>query len=419
MILNQLKKSKDAHRVGKNFFYLTLLQFGGYLFPLITYPYLARVIGVLGFGKIAFAAAIIGYIQTVTDWGFNFTATREIAKCRDNLSAVENVFSTVTWARIILMFISFCILIIGILTVPYLRENASIILISFLLIPGHVLFPEWLFQGMEDMKYITYLNLVSKILFTSLIFIFIKTPEDYIYQPLLLATGTTVAGIISLYFTWKKWNVKLRLVPWNQIKNAIKGSTDIFINSLMPNFYNAFSVILLGFFGGPYSNGYFDGGNRFNNIVSQFQQVVSRAFFPFLARKIEKHKIFVIISLSMSTLISVSVYVLSPWLINTFLDNAFEQSITVLRILALSIFFLALANAYGTNYLILLKKDRELRNITLSSSVIGFIISIPLVYYLDYIGAAITITTTRALLGIMTYIYAKRQAELISNEKSL
>ena len=409
MFFNILKKSEDSLRVGKNFFYLSILQFGGYLFPLITYPYLAKVIGVLGFGKIAFAAAITGYVQTITDWGFNFSATRDIAKCRENLHEVESIFSTVTWARILLMFVCLCLLGICILTIPYLRENSTVIIISFLLIPGHILFPEWLFQGMEDMKYITYLNLLSKVLFTSLIFIVIKTPDDYIYQPLLLAIGTAIAGITALYFIWKKWKITLHLVSWNQITKTIKGSTDIFINTLMPNFYNAFSIILLGFFGGPTSNGYFDGGNKFNNIVTQFQQVLSRAFFPYLTRKIDKHKFFVYLSLGSSIVITLLVYLLAPWLINTFLDNAFDQSISVLRILAISIFFLALTNAYGTNYLIIIKKDLTLRNITITSSVIGFILSIPLVYYLDYIGAALTITITRAILGIMTYITAKKQ----------
>ena len=212
MFFNILKKSEDSLRVGKNFFYLSILQFGGYLFPLITYPYLAKVIGVLGFGKIAFAAAITGYVQTITDWGFNFSATRDIAKCRENLHEVESIFSTVTWARILLMFVCLCLLGICILTIPYLRENSTVIIISFLLIPGHILFPEWLFQGMEDMKYITYLNLLSKVLFTSLIFIVIKTPDDYIYQPLLLAIGTAIAGITALYFIWKKWKITLHLV---------------------------------------------------------------------------------------------------------------------------------------------------------------------------------------------------------------
>lgn len=410
--LNKITHSSEAKKVGKNFFYLTLLQIGGYVFPLLTMPYLAKVIGVTGFGKIAFAAAIIGYVQTITDWGFNYTTTRDIAKARDDIRQIERIYSTVTWARILLMIIAFCLISIAVICTPYLRENATIIFISFLLIPGHVIFPEWLFQGMEEMKYITYLNFGSKLIFTCLIFIFITTPADYLLQPLLLACGTFMAGFIGIIFVWKKWKIRLKPVPFSDIISSIKQSTDVFINTLIPNFYNSFSVILLGFFGGTVSNGYYDGGNKFNNIMSQFLQVISRAFFPFLARKIDKHDLFVQISLSISFLISIITFISAPWLIHTFLDGTFDQSITVLRILCPSIFFLTLSSAYGTNYLVLVGEERLLRNTTFVASILGFCMAIPLVYSFDYIGAAITISLTRILLGSMIYFRAKRHKSL-------
>ncbi len=80
--INNIKKSGDSRTLIANFGYLTLLQVAGYIFPLITIPYLAKVIGVDSFGKITFASAIIVWFQTITDWGFNYTATRDVAKNR-------------------------------------------------------------------------------------------------------------------------------------------------------------------------------------------------------------------------------------------------------------------------------------------------------------------------------------------------
>ena len=74
------KRSKDGKIVIANFFYLLLLQIAGYFFPLITLKYLANTIGVNGFGKIAFASAVVVYLRTITDWGFNFTGPRDIAR---------------------------------------------------------------------------------------------------------------------------------------------------------------------------------------------------------------------------------------------------------------------------------------------------------------------------------------------------
>lgn len=410
--MHQYIRNSEARNVAGNFVWLTILQIAGYVFPLITLPYLAQVIGVDGFGKIAFAAAIIVYIQTITDWGFNYTATRDIANCRNNLKEVESTLSTITWARILLMILSSFVLLVCVAFIPVLKQNSTIILITLLLIPGNILFPEWLFQGMECMKYITILNFVSKLIFTCLIFVFIKTPEDYILQPLLLALGAFIAGILGQLFAWKKWEIRIKFVPFAEIIKAIKNSADVFINILMPNFYNSFSVIMIGFWSGSVATGYYDGGNKFNTIFAQFNSILSRAFFPFLARKIEKHYIYARLCLCTSALLSISAFILAPWLVHTFLTGAFDQSITVLRILSVSLFFMSMTSVYGSNYLIILHRERELRNITMIVSIIGFLIALPLVYYYSYIGAAVTITATRALLGCVVFFKARQNNQL-------
>ena len=203
----RLKQSKDGKTLVANFGYLSLLQVAGYVFPLITMPYLARVIGAEGFGKIAFAAAIMVWFQTIADWGFCYTATRDVAKNRDDKEKVSEIFSNVFWARILLMFVSFVALSICVMTIPKLRENANVIMISFLMIPGHIMFPDWFFQAMERMKYITILNIISKTLFTIAIFLFIKERDDYILQPLFTSLGFVVSGIIAMYYILIKWKI--------------------------------------------------------------------------------------------------------------------------------------------------------------------------------------------------------------------
>ena len=162
-IKKQINKSKDGKTVFANFGYLSLLQVAGYVFPLISMPYLARVIGADGFGKIAFASAIVVWIQTISDWGFNLTATRDVAQNRDDTELVSRIISNVLWARSILTLLSGIILLAVVLLVPYLRENADIIFVTFLLVPGHILFPEWFFQAIEKMKYTTLFNLLLKL----------------------------------------------------------------------------------------------------------------------------------------------------------------------------------------------------------------------------------------------------------------
>lgn len=407
-IKNRILSSKDGKTLFANLGYLSLLQIAGYIFPLITIPYLAKVIGVDGFGKIAFASSVIIWFQTISDWGFNYTATRDVAKNRSDIGRVSDIFSSVFWARCLLMIVSFIILVFLIILIPKFREDSNVIFATFLMIPGYIMFPEWFFQAMERMKYITILNILSKALFTVAVFIFVKEKSDYILQPLFVSCGYILSGILAFYYIRRIWGIKLKKVQPATIFSAIRSSFDVFLNNIMPNLYNSFSTMLLGFVGGPSANGIYDAGCKFVNIAQQFMQVVSRTFFPFLSRKIEKHHLYVIINVFLAAVGSLLLFLLSPLLIKLFFTPEFISSIIIMKIMSISLFFLMLSDVYGTNYMIIQGKERKLRNIALICSLIGFAISFPLIHYFDYIGAALTVTITRGLLGFSSMFYAKR-----------
>lgn len=407
--IDRIKHSKDGRTIASNMVYLSLLQIAGYIFPLITMPYLARVIGADGFGKIAFAAAIITWIQTVADWGFNYTATRDVAKNRDNADIVSNIFSKVLWARCVLAILSFLVLAGLILFIPTFHENSKIILFTFLLVPGHILYPEWFFQAMEKMKYITILGVLTRLIFTLLVFVFIREKEDYIYQPLITSFGYVCSGIIALYFILIRWHIKVKFIPIQDVFKTIKNSTNVFINNLMPNLYNSFSVILLGFFGTPTHTGLYDAGKKLTALSNTAMTVVSRAFFPFLSRRIDKHNLYQIFSLSIAASFTLILLILAPWLIKFFFGNDFSESILILQITAPAIFFVNMCSVYGTNYLIVNGYDKIMRNITLVSSIVGFAIAFPLIIFYKHIGAAIVYTIASFTLGTLSLIYAKKK----------
>lgn len=406
-LVNRVRKSKDGKVLFSNFAYLSLLQVAGYVFPLITMPYLARVIGPSGFGKIAFASAIMVWIQTIADWGFNYTATRDVAKHRDNIEKVSKIFSTVLIARCVLVLLSFGVLCFLVVFIHEFRDNAAVIFVTFLMVPGHVLFPDWFFQAMERMKYITMLNIISKLFFTIAVFVFIKDKNDYILQPLFVSLGFVVSGFIALYYIFVKWKVMFVFPGIKEVFVTIKKSTDVFINNLMPNLYNSFSVVLLGMFAGPVSNGIYDAGKRFVVILTSLLSVLSRVMFPYLVRKQDKHGLYANISLIISFLCSLFLFVFAPFIIRVFFGEHFVESIVVLRIISFVVFFVVMSSVYGTNYLIVKGFDYVLRNITAVASLIGFVIAFPLIYYFSYVGAALTYFISSMLLGLGCMVYVK------------
>lgn len=403
-----LAESKEAKTVFANFGYLSLLQIAGYVFPLITLPYLARVIGPYGFGKIAFASAVVVWFQTIAEWGFNLTATRDVAQHRDDKERVSQIFSNVLWSRCLLATVAGFLLLILIAVVPYFRENAAVILITFLMVPGQIMFPDWMFQAIEKMKYITIFNLLMKLLFTVAVFVFIRDKDDYLIQPLLLTIGYLISGVGALYVILCKWGYTLFRPKLSNVLKTIKGSTDVFINNIMPNFYNSFSVMLLGLFCGSTANGVYDGGNKFPTIFYQFQSVISRAFYPFLSRRPDKHGFYAMLNMGVAIIGSALLVLLAPWVIHVILGDEFNKSIVVMQILSVSIIFLSMSYTYGTSYLIIYHKEKPLRNLTFLSSIIGICISFPLTYYYNYMGAAITVFICRGMLGIGSFVLARK-----------
>ena len=410
--INKIRKSKDGKVLVENFVALSLLQVASYVFPLITLPYLARIIGVDKFGEIAFASAIIVYFQTIVDWGFNFTATRDIVRNRENIRKVSKIFCNVIGAKLLLLLGCTIIFAICIYSIPYLYEKRLLLWITYLYIPGHILFPDWFFQAIEKMKYITILNVLSKLLFTVLVFLVIKNKEDYIFQPLLIALGFFISGCISLWFIFYRFNVQFIMPSFSSIFGCIRNSWNMFISLLLPNLYTNFSIILLNIYGGAVQAGIYSSGKNFIKLSEKFIQVLSRTFFPFLARRIDKHYLYVKISGSISIMMGIILFASANLIVKIFYTDEFVSSSTVIRIMAITPFFFFLMNTYGTNYLVLKNKENILRNIILYCSVGGFLLAWIVVTQFGYIGVAITITSVWGIRGFLTWLYAARIEKL-------
>lgn len=408
MRIRGIVKNKNARTVMSNFIYLTLLKGISFLFPLITLPYLAKVLGPDKFGAIAFATSIIVIIETITDWGFNYTATRDIAIKRNDLKYVSNIYCQVFYARILLMIISFIGLWALIQIIPDFKSNEKLILFTFLYIPGNILFPQWLFQAFERMRYITILSILAKIVFTAFIFVIITKPSDYVYEPVLNAGSFLISGFIAQYIIIKKFKLILCKPQFREILLNIKGSTNMFISLILPNLYTNFSVIILKSYCGDLATGIYNGGQKFQGVVEQLTQILSRAFFPFLARHKEKHHIYVMISGVIALAASIFMFFGAPWFVNIFLTEEFSDAIVVMRIFSITPIFLFLTNTYGTNYLVIVGKENILRNIVIIVSIIGFALTWLLTPQYSYIGVASTITIVRGVRGLWTFVEAKK-----------
>lgn len=407
-LARKLNGNKEGRVLLENFLSLSILQAINFIFPLITLPYLARTIGLDGFGEITFAASVIVYFETLTTYGFNFTAVRDLSKIKNDLTLASQLFSTVIFAKLFLMLVSLLAMCLLIYTVPLFYEKRLLLFLTFFYIPGHLFFPEWVFQALQKMKVITVVNFLSRLLFTALVFVFIREKSDYILYPLLNAAGFTLSGALSLYFIFFKYKLRFIIPKWNDIVDILKSNFNMFISLFLPNLYTNLSVNLLGAYGGMTATGIYSSGKRFIDLCTQISGVLSRTFFPFLARRIDKHSLYSRISGGISILMSVILFFGAEFLVDFFYTEEFREAAIVIKIMAFSPPFLFLMNAYGTNYLVLQGREDILRNIIIVCSLIGGIFAYFCVVYYSHLGVAVAVTFTWAIRGIITWLYAQR-----------
>ena len=187
---------------------LSILNILNMVLPLITLPYLLRTVGLSNYGAYSIVYTIIQYALLISQYSFQFSTTRAISMNRDNKEKINEIFNSTVFARLFLSIVS--ILVFGVVISLYNKPGYILMyLYGIGIILGDAINPQWLFQGLEKMRYMTVVNVICKVIFTVLIFVFIQCESDYIYISLLNALGFILSGIVSLWLAHKSFKISL------------------------------------------------------------------------------------------------------------------------------------------------------------------------------------------------------------------
>lgn len=268
-----------------NFLALTIVQGLNFLLPLLVVPYLLYTLGVELFGLLAMATAFISYFMILSDYGFNVTATREISIYRDNSEKLNEIFSAVMMIKVILMIIGFTILLLALWLFNNLGEYYLIYLLTFGMVLGEVLFPIWIFQGMEKMRYIAILNIVAKVLFLVAILLFVKEKEDAYLVPLFNSLGFIVVGTISLLYIYKRFKIRFVWQRYTVLKKYLIMGWHIFLSKLAVTLYSSSNIFILGIFTNHLMVGYYAIAYKVISALVSLGDIVNQVIFPYLSKK--------------------------------------------------------------------------------------------------------------------------------------
>ncbi|WP_201352032.1 oligosaccharide flippase family protein [Hydrogenimonas urashimensis] len=277
--------TEDKKRLLSNFFSLSALHGINMLLPLVTLPYLVRVLGVENYGLVNFALSVIMYFNILVSFGFELSATREISVNRDDSRKVTEIFSTVMLIKAFFAFVSFLLLGLLVNGIELLSRHAALYYATFGLVVGNVLFPTWFFQGMERMKYITFINVASRIAFTVLIFVFVKESDDYIYVPILNASGAILGGLYSLWLIFRRFGIKKIVLPTRAtLRGQLRESFHFFLSRVAGNGAQHLATVIVGLCFGNLIVGYFSMVGKLTMAFSSLGGILSQTIYPYMSR---------------------------------------------------------------------------------------------------------------------------------------
>jgi PST family polysaccharide transporter len=384
--------------------------------PLITLPYLVRVLGPEKYGLTVFAQTFTTYFQILTDYGFNLSATREISINRENKKKISEIFSTVLVIKFFLFLISLLIMTAIVFSFKKFRGEWVIYYLSFGTVLGQTLFPQWLFLGTEKMKYITILNIIARLIFTVAIFVFVRNVSDYLYVPLLTSIGFIVAGILSIVIVFFKFKTGFILPTLKMVKHHIKEGRNLFLSQITATLSDNTNTFVLGLFMNNTTVAYYNAAEKLIRALSQLQTPFVTTMYPIMAKLVKKNinkaiifskKVLLVVSFCYTALIVIS-FIISKQIVTIIFGHGFESSAIVLRIMLVIPLIIFINNIYGTQFLINLKKNKEFLKVVVIGTILNILLSPFLTYLFGYVGAAISWLSAEISIMVGMYLSATK-----------
>ncbi|MBO4107232.1 flippase [Streptococcus suis] len=383
------------------------------LFPLISYPYISRILSVDGLGAVNFASSYVNYFILFSTFGINVFAIREGAKYRDDLKLLSNFATNMLLINIGTALVSFVALVLS-LQLPALSEYRSLILIFSLSILFNTFGMEWYFQLMEEYRYITIRAILFQILSMILLFTFVKT-ADHIY---IYAFITVFANVGSQCFNIFKLRNELVLFKETHyhIKEYVRPMFFIFLTLLAMNLYRFFDVTLLGFIKDDYSVGLYTLATKIVNIITTMVSSVTVILTPRLAyyfknnqqlefEKVAEDAFDFLMMLGLP--IMIGIFIFSPFLVELVGGESFQASSIAVRILSPMVLISSLNGLLVTPILMVVHREK----IVLRTFIIALIFNVSSnllsIFYLDFLGAALTTIFTELLICIFAIYNAR------------
>lgn len=367
MIFLNLYKKIFGSDLGKNLTSLTLIQIANYAIPLLLIPYVSRIVGVDNYGKLEYARTFVFYFTILVDFGFNYTATRDIAVVKNDNKELNKIFSQVIICKVLLLLMSSIIFYYLVFSDPYLIQMKGVLFSTYLINLGFVFFPIWFYQGIEKIAFISILNFIIKIIVLASIVLFLKEKSDYWLYNLFQSISQIIASFLAFTLVFTKYNIKFVTVTFQEVFTRYKEGFAVFVSTLLVAVFASFSFMIMKDYVSDEDLGIYSTAFKLVITIQTLLLVpFSQAFFPYMAKiinqdtnafklKIKQASKFILILNVIVILISI---IFAKLIIRILFGEDYLSAVTPFRIFAILPLFACLNNLYSYQGLLNMKKDK-------------------------------------------------------------
>ena len=378
-----------------NFLYSSILTTANYIFPLLTFPYVSRVLGVTNVGIVNFVDSVINYFILFSMMGISVVGIREIAKCRNDQAKLNEAFCSLFWLNTLTTTGTLLVLLIVTFLVPQLYAHKEMMFIGGLKLMSNYLLIDWFYRGLEEFKYITVRTLVVKSLYVVSVFLFVREQSDYIIYFLLITLMFSVHAFINLFYArhfvqWqvRKVNVATFLSPFLMLG----------VYMLLTSMYTSFNVTYLGFVCNETEVGYYATASKLYKILIALFTAFTGVMLPRMSYLLSEGKMDefkALLNKSVNILFTFSVpliiysIIFAPLIIEIIAGSGYEGAILPMRIMMPLMLIIGYEQILIIQTLMPLKKDKAILRNSICGASIGMILNVLLVSHSASVGSSV------------------------------
>lgn len=406
--------------VKKNIAYNFAYQSLAVVLPLITTPYISRILGPEKVGEYSYSYAIAYYFVMFTLLGLNNYGNRSIASVRDNKELLSREF----WGIYILQMSTGCIAIMAYIYFGLFILNTKMTWILLLYVISAVIDINWFFFGLEEFKITVVRNSVVKILSTIAIFVFVKNVNDVYIYALIMTIGFIVSQLVVWPFI-RKYITVCKICKYDVIRH-IKPNLILFIPIIAVSLYKVMDKIMLGILANTTEVGLYEASERILQIPMALVQSMGVVMLPKITNLLANNdedtsnryfKQSISFAVFLSSSMCFGIMGVSRYFVPLFYGPGYEKCILLYQILLPSCVFLAFANVIRTQYLIPRKLDRIFITSVIIGAIVNMAINIILIPRYASIGAAIGTLIAEMLVCVYQTIKIRKEVNIVKYSK--